>query len=196
MTCSAHAHQGSWMRPNAHALVHHVHRAHRVGGTLNSRPHSYHPKHRAMLPLPGRGPLSGCPIDARPHSSIIRNLPTKAGNSRFMIRKDRCRLCWNGAWHMAMHGNAWPWATFGAKRACDSTWDSMRCVRPCESLTLCTRQSPNSGGCTHTRCTPPPAYPPTYPSTTTDRPTRIPPRLVTSVRQVTHDQMEPGPTGS
>ena len=31
MTCSAHAHQGSWMRPNARALVHHVHRA---DGTL------------------------------------------------------------------------------------------------------------------------------------------------------------------
>ena len=35
MACSAHAHQGSWMRPNARALVHHVHCAHRAGGTLN-----------------------------------------------------------------------------------------------------------------------------------------------------------------
>ena len=33
MTCSAHVHQGSWMRPNARPLVHHVHRA---GGTLTA----------------------------------------------------------------------------------------------------------------------------------------------------------------
>ena len=34
LTCSAHARQGSWMGPNARALVHHVKRAHRAGGTL------------------------------------------------------------------------------------------------------------------------------------------------------------------
>ena len=34
VTCSAHMHQGSWMQPNTHALVHCVHRAHRTGGTL------------------------------------------------------------------------------------------------------------------------------------------------------------------
>ena len=36
MTCGAHAHQGSQMQPNAHALVHSVHRAHRAGGTLSA----------------------------------------------------------------------------------------------------------------------------------------------------------------
>ena len=34
MTCNTHAHQGSWMRPNARALVNHVHCAHRAGGTV------------------------------------------------------------------------------------------------------------------------------------------------------------------
>ena len=33
-TRSAHAHQGSWMWPNARVLVHHVHHAHRAGSTL------------------------------------------------------------------------------------------------------------------------------------------------------------------
>jgi hypothetical protein len=33
VTCSAHVHQGSWMQPKAHALVHCVHCAHRAGGT-------------------------------------------------------------------------------------------------------------------------------------------------------------------
>ena len=28
MTCSTHVHQGSWMQPNAHPLVHCVHRTH------------------------------------------------------------------------------------------------------------------------------------------------------------------------
>ena len=35
MTCSAHVHQS-----NAHALVHCVHRVHRVGGTLRGRSHA------------------------------------------------------------------------------------------------------------------------------------------------------------
>ena len=36
VTCGAHAHQGSRLQPNTHALVHSVHRAHRVGGTLTA----------------------------------------------------------------------------------------------------------------------------------------------------------------
>jgi hypothetical protein len=42
VTCGAHAHQGSRMQPNAHALVHSVHHA---GGTLstlgNNNTHHY-----------------------------------------------------------------------------------------------------------------------------------------------------------
>ena len=34
MTCSAHAHQRSWMRPNTCALVHRVHGVHCAVGTL------------------------------------------------------------------------------------------------------------------------------------------------------------------
>ena len=49
MTCGAHAHQGSQMQPNAHALVHSVHGAHRAGGTLMCCPHGSHVD-KALLP--------------------------------------------------------------------------------------------------------------------------------------------------
>ena len=59
MTCSAHAHQGTWMRPNARALVHHVHRA---GSTLSR-------SHGVMVSSARSRPLrSGC-LQSRPGQS-------------------------------------------------------------------------------------------------------------------------------
>ena len=48
VTCGAHAHQGSRLQPNIHALVHSVHRAHRAGGTLyHLRPKVCHFRQKA-----------------------------------------------------------------------------------------------------------------------------------------------------